>query len=281
MESRRFEVEPGRSLAYTHWGDPANPRTLICVHGLTRNGRDFDHLARAVEADYRIVCPDVAGRGDSDWLEDKDAYGFDLYCRDVLALIGHLGVGTLDWLGTSMGGIIGMMLAARPDGPVGRLILNDVGAFIPAVALERIAGYVGGDPAFIDRDEAEARFREVLAPFGPLTDAQWDHMVEHGVEERGGALRLRYDPAIARPFESGEIVDVDLWPLWDAVACPVLVLRGSESDLLRAETVAEMKTRGPGAALGVESVEIPSTGHAPTLMDPAQIAAVRDWLLWS
>lgn len=274
MESRRFEVEPGRRLAYFQWGAPSNPRTLICVHGLTRNARDFDHLATALEGDYRVVCPDVAGRGDSDWLADKDAYGLELYCRDLLALIGHLEVEAVDWLGTSMGGMIGMALAARADSPVRRLVLNDVGPFIPKAALERIGGYVGGDPAFADFAEAEARIRRVLAPFGPLTDDQWRHLTAHGIEQRNGALRLRYDPAIARPFERGPLADADLWALWDAVACPVLVLRGAETDLLLAQTVEEMKTRGPGA----DAVEIPGVGHAPALMASCQIATIRDWL---
>jgi pimeloyl-ACP methyl ester carboxylesterase len=143
MESRRFEVEPGRRLAYAHWGGPANPRSLFCVYGLTRNGHDFDHLATALEADYRVICPDVAGRGDSDWLADQYAYGFDVYCSDMLALVGHLGLELVDWLGTSMGG---MIVAARSKGVIGRLILNDVGLFIPKAALTRIDGYVGGVP---------------------------------------------------------------------------------------------------------------------------------------
>ncbi len=264
-------------IAYSEWGDPEAPRTLICVHGLTRNRHDFDPLCRGLSAAFRIACPDMVGRGGSDWLKDPDGYGYPQYLSDMNALIARLGVEEVDWLGTSMGGLIGMMLAAQPGTPVRRLIVNDVGPFIPKAALERIAGYVGKDPRFPDLAAAEAYFREVHAPFGRLSDAQWQHLTRQGVsrDESGeGGFRLRYDPGIGKVFTDAPPEDVDLWGLWERIACPVLVLRGAESDLLPAEIAQEMTRRGPRASL----VEFPDCGHAPALMDEAQTSVVRDWL---
>ncbi len=267
-------------VAYSEWGDPDRPGTLVCVHGLTRNRHDFDILSRALSAEFRIACPDVVGRGGSDWLKDPAGYGYPQYLSDMNALVARLGVESVDWLGTSMGGLIGMMLAAQPGTPVRRLIVNDVGPFIPKASLERIAGYVGQDPRFPDLTAAEAYFRDVHAPFGRLTDAQWQHLTRTGVseddadgEDRG--FRLRYDPDIAQAIGEAPLEDVDLWDLWDRITCPVLVLRGAESDLLPAEVAQEMTRRGPAATL----VEFPDCGHAPALMDDHQIAVVREWLL--
>lgn len=263
-------------IAYTEWGERDNPRVLVCVHGLTRNGRDFDVIAAAAARRYRVVCPDVVGRGSSDRLADKAQYGYPQYCADMAALIARLGAAEVDWLGTSMGGLIGMLLASRAQSPIRRLVLNDVGPFIPRAALARLGAYVGKDPRFADQGEAEAYFRKVMAPFGTLTDAQWRHVAAHGVEPDGeGRLRLRYDPAIGEPFRAGVFQDVDLWPVWDAIRCPTFVIRGAESDLLLPRTAEEMMRRGPRAAVA----EIPGTGHAPALMDAMQIATVMDWLL--
>jgi pimeloyl-ACP methyl ester carboxylesterase len=220
----------------------------------------------------------MVGRGRSDWLADPAGYGYPQYCADMAALIARLGVERVDWVGTSMGGLIGMMLAAQPNTPIARLAINDVGPFIPKAALERIAAYLGKAPAFADLGALEAYLREVHAPFGALTDAQWAHLAEHSARpaESGaaGAVALHYDPAIRVAFEQEPLADVDLWPLWDAVACPTLVLRGAESDLLPARTAAEMATRGPHA----EIAEIEGCGHAPALMDEQQTGLVRDWL---
>jgi pimeloyl-ACP methyl ester carboxylesterase len=263
-------------VAYTEWGDPSNRRILVCVHGLTRQGRDFDALATALGGTYRVACPDVAGRGRSDWLLHREDYGYPLYLADMASLIARLGVDEVDWVGTSMGGLIGLMLAAQPNSPIRRLVLNDVGPFVPKAALARLAAYVGADPRFASLAEAEAYLRRVHAPFGPLDDAQWRHMAEHSVRRGpGGGFALHYDPAIAEPFLRDDLQDVDLWPLWNAVRCPVLVVRGSESDLLLPETAQRMLTEGPEAEL----VEIPGVGHAPALMSDEQIGYVRQWLL--
>jgi pimeloyl-ACP methyl ester carboxylesterase len=261
-------------LAYAEWGPAAAPRTLICAHGLTRNGRDFDRLAAALADRYRVICPDVAGRGRSDWLPAAE-YGYPQYLADMAALVARLGVGEVDWLGTSMGGLIGIYLAAAAKSPIRRLVVNDVGPFIPKAALERIAGYAAQDPQFASLDELEAYLRKIYAPFGPLSDNDWRHLALQGYRRReGGGFGLAYDPAIGQALQANAKQDVDLWPVWDRIACPVLVLRGAQSDLLTAETAAQMRQRGPKAAV----IEFAGIGHAPALMAEDQIAAVRDWL---
>lgn len=263
-------------MAYRVWGAPDNPRVLVCVHGLTRNGRDFDDLARALAGDYRVVCPDVAGRGESDWLTDKTAYAIPQYVSDMLVLLARLDVEEVDWVGTSMGGLIGMSLAALPDSPIRRLVLNDVGPVIPHAALRRIAAYVGQPVCWGDREAADAYFRQICAPFGPLTEAQWQHLLTYSLAQgEDGRWRFTYDPDIAQPFRSAYLLrDVELWPLYDAIRCPVLAIRGAASDLLPREVWQAMGERGPCATLA----EIAGVGHAPMLMAADQIDLVRDYL---
>lgn len=268
-------------LAWAEWGPEDAARTVLCVHGLTRNGRDFDVLAGALAAaGWRVVAPDVSGRGRSQWLRGAADYTYPFYLSAIAALIGRLAVEAVDWVGTSMGGLIGMMLAAQPATPIRRMVINDIGPFIPKAALQRIADYVGRDPHFADVAALEAYLRQVHAPFGPLTDAQWRHLAEHSAAPAdGGQWRLRYDPAIATAFKAAPIEDVALWPVWDAVACPTLVLRGAVSDLLSAETAAEMSRRGAAAQRGLVAVHtIAGVGHAPALMADDQIALVREFL---
>ncbi len=266
-------------IHYTDWGDPSAERIVICVHGLTRNGRDFDDLARALAPDFRVVCPDIAGRGQSDWLYAKEDYGYPQYCADMTALIARVTAGgksrRIHWVGSSMGGIIGMLLASRPNSPIVRLVLNDVGTVIPKAALERIGAYVGQDPRFGTIEELEAMVRIVCAPFGALTDAQWRHLTETGAKQHDdGSWGLRYDPGIAIPFQKGPLADVDLWSFWDTIACPTLLLRGAQSDLLLKENAVAMTRRGPRPRL----VEFSGIGHAPMLMAGDQIQVVRDFL---
>lgn len=270
-------------MAYVEWGDRDNPRVLVCVHGLTRCGRDFDYLAAALAADYRVVCPDVVGRGVSDWLRDPAHYAIPQYVQDMMALLARLDVEQVDWLGTSMGGMIGMALAAQPPAdlmPIRRLILNDVGPVIAAGALARIGEYLGSPPDFASLAEAERYVRTVSAPFGALDDAQWRYLTQNVVRDGpGGRLVMRYDPGIAAPFAAvmntqGADQDVELWPLYDAIACPTLVIRGETSDLLARETVRAMGERGPCAT----AVEVPGVGHAPMFLDDAQVAIVRRFL---
>ncbi len=260
---------------YYEWGDPANDRVLICVHGLTRNGRDFDDIAQALSSEYRVLCPDIAGRGRSEWLTHKEDYSYPVYCADMAALIARSGAKTVDWIGTSMGGLIGMLLAATPKSPIRKLVLNDIGPFIPKKSLERLATYVG-KPVTYDTFEAfEQYIRTISATFGPLTDKQWRHLAETtGVRKPDGRWGTNYDPAIALPF-TGPISDFVLWPFWDQVRAPTLLIRGKDSDLLLRETAIEMTTRGPKAKL----VEFEGIGHAPMLMDDGQIRVVREFLL--
>jgi pimeloyl-ACP methyl ester carboxylesterase len=283
---------------YVEWGDPRAPRVVICVHGLTRNGRDFDFLAQALLPDFRVMCPDVAGRGRSDWLANKADYGYPQYCADMTALIARATATTpltglagriarllgrthaqnkrIYWVGTSMGGIIGMALAAQARSPIEKLVLNDVGAVIPRGALERIATYVGKNPRFGTFEELESYVRAISAPFGPLTDAQWRHLALHGAKrQEDGTWSFCYDPEIAAPFRRGLLADVDLWSYYDAVTCPTLLLRGAQSDLLLQETAIEMTRRGPRAKL----IEFEGIGHAPMLMAEDQIRVVREFLL--
>jgi len=259
-------------LRWVEWG-PVTGRPVLCVHGLTRNGRDFDAMAMALAAaGRRVVCPDIPGRGMSGWLADGNAYAVPTYLAALAPLLADLG--EVDWLGTSMGGLIAMGQCAVPGARIRRLVLNVIGPFVPVAALERIRAYLGAPVEFADVGGLEAHLRRVHAPFGPLTDAQWAHLAAHSARMTDtGRVVPHQDPAILTPMQ-GVLADMDLWPLWPAVAKrPVLVLRGETSDLLLADTAARM---AESRTVRVET--IPGCGHAPALMDPAQIALVAGFL---
>jgi len=266
-------------LHYTDWGDPANPRVVICVHGLTRQCRDFDALAAALQNDLRVVSVSIAGRGLSDWLPNPGDYGYPQYMADMNALIARVtatGSNHISWVGTSMGGMLGMLLAAQPNTPIRRLVLNDVGAVIPKAAMERIGSYVGKIARFQSIEETEAWLRVILMPFGPLSDAQWRHLTVHNAKQHDdGSWGMNYDPAIALPFQKAQARDIELWNYYDAIRCPTLLLRGALSDLLQQDIAVQMTQRGPRPAL----VEFAGIGHAPALMSDDQIGVVRDFLL--
>ncbi len=271
----RFLAADGfHRLAYTAWGEAGRLPPVLCVHGLTRNGRDFDRLAAALAARGRyVVCPDMPGRGASDRLSNPALYDIPTYAVACSHLIATLGVEAVDWVGTSMGGLIGMSLAAMPGTPIHRLVLNDVGALIPAPALARIKAYVGADPAFADMAALEAHLRKVYAAFGPMTEEDWRHFAAFSARKaRDGTIRLHYDPAIAVPMPD-VAQEVDLWPLWQRITAPVLLLRGETSDLLLPETAARMAER-----LGVTLHTVPGVGHVPGLVDAHQIGLVSDFL---
>ena len=264
-------------MAYLEWGDPRNRDVLICVHGLTRSARDFDNLARALCGHYRVVCPDVAGRGDSDRLADPMLYVVPQYTSDMVTLIARLDVESVDWVGTSLGAVIGMALAAQTGSPVRKLVLNDAGPVIARASLERIATYVGLTPAFPTLDKAEEYMRAISAPFGAHSDAEWRFLTETWVRKaEDGSYRPHYDPRIAEAFRATMPEgDLEFWPTYDAVRCPTLVLRGAHSDLLSRQTLAEMARRGPKA----KAIEIAEVGHAHTLLHADQIALVTDFLM--
>lgn len=282
LEPRRRSVQCAspaglHRMAYREWGDPRNRDVLVCVHGLTRSSRDFDELARVLCVQFRVVCPDVAGRGDSDRLADPKLYTWTQYVADMVTLIARLDVDAVNWLGTSMGGLIGMALAALPGNPVNKLVLNDASPVIGRAALERIASYVGQDRRFETLEEAESYVREIAAPFGPHSDAQWRFLAETWVRrQEDGSWRPHYDTRIAEAYRATmPEKDLELWPLYDAVRCPTLLVRGEHSDVVSRETATEMTRRGPKARVA----EIRDVGHAPTLLHPDQIAVVRDFLL--
>lgn len=264
-------------MAYTEWGERSNRRVLLCVHGLTRNGRDFDTLAEAMSAHYRVICPDVVGRGQSSHLRDPSGYAIPQYVADMVTLIARLDVDSVHWLGSSMGGLIGMALAAQSGTPIHKLVLNDIGPMITGDSLRRIGEYLGADPGWYSPDEAQAYVQSICAPFGPLSDNQWRHLTETSIVQReDGRWRFRYDPRIAEPFHASIAEpEISLWPLYEAINCRTLAIRGAESDLLARDTWEKMATCGPRAELA----EIPGVGHAPMFFDDAQISVVRDFLL--
>jgi pimeloyl-ACP methyl ester carboxylesterase len=286
MNSPRFDEVPCLSPAgfhtmrWTEWGDPANPRVLICVHGLTRVGRDFDLLAQRLAAHYRVVCPDVMGRGRSDWLRDPAHYHVAQYASDMAALIARLNAATLHWVGTSMGGLIGMTLAGQPGSPIAKIVINDVGPTLDAAALARIGDYLGKPVRFADVEQATDYVAAISAPFGLKTRDEWRAITETVIRRDGDAWIPHYDPRIALPFksvtrESAAAGEAALWKLYDSIACPTLLTRGKNSDLLSANTARAMTERGPRAQL----VEFEGIGHAPMFMHDDQIEAVAQFLL--
>lgn len=269
-------------IAYTEWGSRDAEQVVVCVHGLTRNSRDFDFLARRLVAKgMRVVAPDLPGRGRSAWVTPATDYATPLYLAATAAVIARTGAAEVDWIGTSLGGHVGMEMAALEGAPVRRLVLNDFGARISGAALQRIGSYLRIKRHFDDIPAIEAHLRSIHEPFGKLTDAQWRHLAEHSaVKTEEGNYRQHYDPAIGRAFSWPLMVDIALWSVWEQVSCPTLILRGEDSDLLHASTVRDMAKRGRTGKAGlVRSVEVRGCGHAPALMNDAQISIIEEFLL--
>ena len=257
-------------LAFTAWGNP-QAQPVVCVHGLTRQGRDFDTLAEKLSDRFYLLCPDIPGRGRSAWLPDPALYQYPSYVAALSHLLAFIDR-PVHWVGTSMGGILGMLIAAAPGNPIQRMVLNDIGPFIPQAALARIQSYIGGLPHFADLAAAEAYLRQVHAPFGALTDAQWRGMAEHSVRAvPGDGLALHFDPGMTVPILAAPAQDVDMWPVWDAITVPMLTIRGAESDLLLDETLQRMAAKS-------ETHVLPGVGHAPALMDAPTIAVIQGFL---
>ncbi len=273
-------------MAYWEWAGPhAQAPVLVCVHGLSRQGRDFDALARALSVHYRVICPDVVGRGESDWLRHPAGYQIPAYVADMVTLLARLDVAQVDWVGTSMGGLIALGLASlpRPEGlpsPIRRLVLNDVGPSIAYDALQRIGGYLGKAPGFASVEQGAAYLRGISEGFGPHSEAEWAALSRPMFKPGPEGWRVHYDPAIAAGFaaltpELAAAGEAMLWAAWDGLRCPTLLIRGAQSDLLSAQTARLMSERGPRARV----VELAGVGHAPTLVHDDQIALVRDFLL--
>lgn len=266
-------------MAYWEWGAADNPRVLVCVHGLSRQGRDFDTLARDLGADYRVICPDVVGRGQSDWLADPMGYGIPGYVADMVTLVARLNVPQVDWVGTSMGGLIGLMLASLPHTPVRRLVLNDVGPVIQPEALKRIGSYLGAAAHWATVEEAADALWAISQGFGPHTRDEWLALTRPQLKPDGDGYKPHYDPAIAVPVraitpEMAAAGQAALWAAYDRITAPTLLLRGELSDLLSPETALAMTQRGPRAQLHT----LAGVGHAPTLVAANQRAAVRAFL---
>lgn len=275
-------------MAYKEWGDPLNSKVLVCVHGVTRVADDFDHLARALCDEYRVVCPDVVGRGRSGRLRDPEYYTVPQYVADMVTLIARI---TCDdtgddspgvhWFGTSMGGLIGMMLASLEDTPVRKLVINDIGPVLDEGAIARIGEYIGQDIRFPDFDTGAAYVKAVSASFGPHTEEEWFKLAKDVLrQDPDGQWVRHYDLGLAQPFraitpERAAGDEAALWSAWDAIRCPTLLVRGEQSDLLSRATAEEMCTRGPKPRLA----EIPGVGHAPTFVRPEQIAIAREFLV--
>ena len=266
-----------KHMAVHEWGDAKNPRVVVCVHGLSRNGRDFDVLADALCGDYRVLCPDVPGRGESDWLASADHYAIPIYIQAMNAMLSEFGVQAHDWVGTSMGGLIGMVMAASPGSKIRRFVINDIGPVIERVSLERIASYVGKSLLFPTYMALFDAVQPINAGFGPLSDEQKHHIVKTSVQQRAdGQWEFKTDPKIGDAFRAGLAQPAtDMWPLWSAIKQPVLILRGVNSDLLSAATLEKMVAMHPGA----QSITITDTGHAPMIMDEPTINAVKQFLL--
>lgn len=268
-------------MSYKEWGDPQNPKVLICVHGVTRVGADFDVLAQSLQSEYRVICPDIVGRGESDFLPVPNLYQIPQYVSDIVTLLARLNAQTVDWVGTSMGGLIGLILASMKDNPIRKLVLNDVGPSLNFDGLKRIGELISQDVRFDTFAEAQQFIQEVSNSFGPHSDAQWEKIALDVLKQNADGKWIRhYDLGLAVPvqattLESAAVAEKMLWAAYDAIACQTLLIRGSDSDLLSAETAQQMQVRGPRAQL----TEIAGVGHAPTLVQPEQIDIVRQFLL--
>lgn len=262
-------------IAYMEWGNLPADNTILCVHGLTRNGRDFDYLAQNLSGSYRMICPDLAGRGASDRFDNPHFYNQAQYVTDLTCLIARMDVQSLIWLGTSLGGILGLYLAAQTNSPIKALVLNDIGPLISKIGLTRIGKYAKPDRNFTSIADAETYLRNIYNTTEQITDEQWRQKAETSVNKLdNGQYALAYDPHIANAMHKWWITDINLWNLWSKIKCPVLVLRGEKSDILLRQTTDQMQITGPKTTV----FEIPGCGHAPLLMTKDQIAIIQNWL---
>ena len=262
-------------ISYTKWG--SGQRLLVCIHGLTRNGRDFDWLAEALSPYYTVICPDIPGRGQSEWLTDPKLYNNNYYVEVTSSLVKSLGFEQVDWVGTSMGGLMGMIAAATQPKLIRKMVLNDIGPFISAEGMRRIATYIKDEVKFPTQEAAQQRFREIFAPFKIEKEEDWQHFFQYGFRAVDGGFSFNHDPAIGSVFkdEKGQIItlqEFDLWRIWDAINIPMLVLRGEKSDILSSEVAQRMAGKAKLA-------EFAGFGHVPPLVNEEQISTVKEFLL--
>ena len=277
MQIKSFDApnpdgEGTHKISYTEWG-AEHDEVIVCIHGLTRNGRDFDFVAERLAQNFRGICPEMAGRGSSEWLPNFEWYNNDVQVADTLALMEHVGAESYHWIGTSMGGLMGMIMAALHPHKIRKMLINDIGAFISADGMRRIKGYVKDEILFDDRAHAESRFREIFSSFHIETEAQWQHMFEHGLRETSdGKFSFNHDPAMGKAFAGEQ--DFNLWRLWRAGKAETLILRGAESDIFPRDVAEKMAEKD-----GVELVEFERFGHVPPLMNDEQIGVVEEFFL--
>jgi len=261
-------------LYYREWGNPDSEHTIICVHGVTRISQDFNALAKTLSKKYRVICPDVVGRGFSDWLGNKQNYNFLQYCADMNALIAHLKINKVHWIGTSMGGIIGIILSALQNTPIQSLILNDVGPDLKRVELQRLGKYIGRAPVFETKDELFEYYKEIYQSFGELNTKEWEKMAEYSSFRESSGYRMHYDPKIGDAFRASySFFNFDLWKYWDEIECPSLLIRGKESTFFPLKTAEKMISRGAD----ISFIEVEDIGHAPTLRTPYEIKHIQDF----
>ncbi|MFD3191941.1 alpha/beta fold hydrolase [Sedimentitalea sp. HM32M-2] len=261
------------TLRYRDWGDPDSDRTVLCFHGLTRNSHDFDPLAKSMSRDHRVVCPDIVGRGRSDWLARDSGYHLVQYNFDAALLAARVGAPHYGWIGTSLGGLMGISLAGMENSPISRLVINDIAPEIPLPALRRVSRYIR-NKTFEDLESAEAHLRETLAPFGPMTDRDWKRMVQTSTYRDQDGIRMAFDPGIFSNFQNYWLMShFNLWRYWERITCPVLILRGTESDFLPSHLLDKMIDRLPHA----DVIEFENVGHTPTLNAAEQIEPVLAW----
>ncbi len=262
-------------VAFREWGKTSATDNLLCVHGLTRNSRDFDMLAQSMSRSRRVVCADLVGRGKSDWLRDPSDYHLLQYNMDITVLAAHVGFESIDWIGTSLGGLMGISLAGIENAPIRRLIINDVGPEIPHAALRRITSYAGRKHRFGSIEEVELHLRTTLSPFAPMTDRNWATMARHSSVRDGGEYRMHHDPDIMQNFRRYFMfMNFNLWKYWNRIKCPILILRGRDSDFLTDRILRNMVAAQPNA----DVVEFDNVGHTPTLNAPGQIEPIIRWL---
>jgi pimeloyl-ACP methyl ester carboxylesterase len=265
-------------IAYTDWGPPDAETTVVCVHGLTRQARDFDYLASALAAlGYRVVCPDLAGRGRSDWLPSMLDYVFPQYCADMATLLATLGSKKIHWIGTSLGGLIGMVLAGMSASPVSALVVNDIGPDVPTSAVARVGFRIAGDPrSFASIEEAERYNRKTFAACGALTDEQWRHFTVHALRHDEAANRYIpvMDPKVGTAYGWLWYYQMTLWQYWEKINVPILAIRGAQSDFVPERLLREMKRRAPQ----MTSHEVAGAGHMPMLMSAEEIGVISTFL---